>query len=250
MAKEKSPAFQFYPRDFLTDENVCLMSHTERGIYMTLLCLCWLEQSLPGDVGDLARLVSVPESRFKKMWAGPLSRCFATREDGRLMQGRLEIEREKQETFRRRQSDKGKASGIARSSVPVEPRLNHGSLPVEPNVNSSISDLRSPISNLQKEQTRRAGQLIEHYRDEWYPKHRHGARLRLVGNALEFQDACSLVDTWDDARLEKLAQIVLTTDDEFISRTDRSFKIFAMKATWADDRLKQWEQEHGIQVTA
>jgi hypothetical protein len=36
----KSPAFQFYPKDFLTDENVRVMSLQERGAYITLLCLC------------------------------------------------------------------------------------------------------------------------------------------------------------------------------------------------------------------
>jgi len=68
----------------------------------------------------------------------------------------------------------------------------------------------------------------------------------LIGNSLEFQDACSLVAEWDDARLEKLAILVLTTDDPFIAGTDRSFKIFAIKASWADDKLKAWEREHGV----
>ncbi len=61
-------------------------------------------------------------------------------------------------------------------------------------------------------------------------------------------DALSLVPLWDDARLDKLAVLVLTTDDPWIANTDRGFKIFAMKATWADDRLKQWETEHGVAV--
>lgn len=87
----------------------------------------------------------------------------------------------------------------------------------------------------------RAGALLERYAD-WYALHRNGARLRLLRNALEFQEACSLCGLWDDARLEKLARIVLTTDDPYVAGTDRSFKIFAMKASWADDRLRQAEQ--------
>ena len=87
----------------------------------------------------------------------------------------------------------------------------------------------------------RAGRLREELYPEWYAKWRHGARLRLVANSLEFDDALSLVRTWDDARLEKLAQIVLTTDEPFIAKTDRGFKIFAIKASWADDRLRQIE---------
>lgn len=89
----------------------------------------------------------------------------------------------------------------------------------------------------------RAGRLREELYPAWYAKHRHGARLRLVANQLEFQEALSLVGIWTDEQLEKLAGIFLTTDDEWISRTDRSFKLFASKASWCDDRLKQWEAE-------
>ena len=92
----------------------------------------------------------------------------------------------------------------------------------------------------------RAGKLREELYPCWYAKYRHGARLRLIVNSLEFQDAMSLVQVWDDARLEKLAKIVLTTDDPWIANTDRGFKIFALKASWADDRLKAWEAERGI----
>lgn len=92
---------------------------------------------------------------------------------------------------------------------------------------------------------KRAGRLTERYR-ELYSLHRNGAQLRLMGNSLEFQEALSLCRIWDDAHLEKLATLVLKTDDEFISRTDRSFKIFALKASWADDILKAWEAKHGV----
>lgn len=87
----------------------------------------------------------------------------------------------------------------------------------------------------------RAGRLREELYPLWYSKFRHGARLRLIANSLEYQEAVSLCATWDDDRIEKLAQIVLTTDDPYIAGTDRSFKIFALKASWADDRLKQAE---------
>jgi hypothetical protein len=40
--KNKSPAFQFYPKDFLTDDKVMEMSAELRGLYITLLCVDWL----------------------------------------------------------------------------------------------------------------------------------------------------------------------------------------------------------------
>lgn len=86
----------------------------------------------------------------------------------------------------------------------------------------------------------RAGQLVERYGELFY-QHRRGARLK-PAPALDFQRACDLVTTWtDDARLEKLAVIVLTTDDTWIANTGRGFAIFAAKASWADDRLAAWE---------
>jgi hypothetical protein len=88
----------------------------------------------------------------------------------------------------------------------------------------------------------RAGRLVERY-SALFSEHRRGAKLRQRPN-LDWQDACSLVPLWDDARLDKLAILVLTTDDSWISGTDRGFKIFAMKASWADDRLKEWEEVH------
>lgn len=91
----------------------------------------------------------------------------------------------------------------------------------------------------------RAGRLREELYPAWYAKFRHGARLRLISNSVEFQEAVTLCETWDDARLERLAQIVLTTDDPFVAGTDRSFKIFALKASWADDRLTQAERQAG-----
>jgi len=80
---------------------------------------------------------------------------------------------------------------------------------------------------------------------ELYSKHRLGAKCRQREN-LDWTEACSLVQLWDDARLERLATLVLTTDDPWIAGTDRAFKIFAMKATWADDKLREWEVAHGV----
>ena len=56
MPAEKSPAFQFYPKDFLADSNVARMSNTEVGIYTRLLCYCWLEGALPLETEALAHM--------------------------------------------------------------------------------------------------------------------------------------------------------------------------------------------------
>lgn len=112
MAKEKSPAFQFYPKEFLTDGNVAGMSLQERGAYITLLCLCWQEGSLPANLDRLANMVGTPKRSFLHFWPA-VERCFKTQGD-RLIHPRLELEREKQASHRQRQSEKGKAGAAAR----------------------------------------------------------------------------------------------------------------------------------------
>ena len=71
----KSPAFQFYPKDFLTDEKVRVMSLQERGAYITLMCLCWTEGTIPSDLLRLARLCEVPVRVFRHLWPA-LEPCF------------------------------------------------------------------------------------------------------------------------------------------------------------------------------
>jgi uncharacterized protein YdaU (DUF1376 family) len=96
------PAFQFYPDAFLSSTKVMAMSMTERGIYITLLCACWLDGSLPSDTADLARMVGMKPVQFAKIWPHNLARCFAEKK-GRLVNPRLERERQKQIDYRTKQ---------------------------------------------------------------------------------------------------------------------------------------------------
>ena len=91
----------------------------------------------------------------------------------------------------------------------------------------------------------RAAALLERF-PVLFMKHRKGARTT-IKPALDFQRACDVCRTWtDDARLDKLIDIFLTTDEPWISETGRGFGVFASKASWCDDRLKQWELANGV----
>lgn len=127
------------------------------------------------------------------------------------------------------------------------PRAGIPSHPI-PSEKASLSQ-KLPVVDDAEALRMRAGELVNHYAQLFY-EHRKGARYH-ARPALDFPKACELVQTWaDDARLEKLAVLVLTTDDEWIARTDRGFAVFAARASWADDKLRAWELEHGISVTA
>ena len=255
MAAEVSPCFQFYPRDFLADERVRLMSHTERGIYITLLCLCWTEQTLPADPQHLARLVHVKPATFTRLWSGVLSQCFALGPDGRLHQKRLDLEREKQARRRQRASDAANERWQSQSTAP--PMRSH---PISiangmPRAGAGAANSKQQAANPDRGKEgagekpdgetalfQRAGRLVNELYPLWFERFRAGARLPVMHGPMEFERAVVLCRTWDDARLEKLARIVLTTDERWISGTDRGFRVFAEKASWADDRLRQVEQ--------
>src|SRR5262245_53915409 len=114
MAREKSPAFQFYPSDFLSDINVAAMTLAERGAYITLLCLCWTEQSLPTEHAALAKICGVPKIAFTRLWPA-LQPCFKI-QGTRLVQPRLDRERQKQEAYRALKVEAGKKGGTAKAA--------------------------------------------------------------------------------------------------------------------------------------
>ncbi len=142
MAAEQSPAFQFYPKDFMTDVHVVAMTLAERGAYITLLCLCWMERSLPVDLVALARLCGVSKGAFMRLWPA-LEPCF-TILDGRLVQPRIERERRKQETYRAMKAEAGRKGG--RPKAEAKQRLSRSQAnksPPSPSPSPSPSSKKS-----------------------------------------------------------------------------------------------------------
>jgi len=109
-----SPAFQFYPADFLADENVALMSNREIGCYIKLLCYCWREGSIPSDNQKIARLCGEPEIEMAQLWSA-IGPCFSSATDtpSRLINKRLAMEVEKQQAYRKERSESGKKGAKA-----------------------------------------------------------------------------------------------------------------------------------------
>lgn len=139
MAPQKSPAFQFYPKDFLT--GTATMSLQEVGAYMRLLCYAWDAGSVPNDPKERSRICACSRAQERELWK-KVGIKFSLQNDVFLNE-RMEEERKKQADYRRRQSDKGKASAAVR----LQPNANHGSTTVEsrlqPEVNSSSSSSSS-----------------------------------------------------------------------------------------------------------
>ena len=86
------PSFQFYPQDFISDLNVLSMTDKEVGMYIKLLCHCWIEDGLP--INGTSRVVDL---YFKK--SPTVARCFVEI-DGKYRNPRLDLERDKQIKWR------------------------------------------------------------------------------------------------------------------------------------------------------
>jgi uncharacterized protein YdaU (DUF1376 family) len=147
MAREKSPAFQFYPRDFMGDLNVQAMDWDERGVYFWLICLCWGEEEIPADLKTLSAILRIPQRRLAQMWER-IGRCFTTSTTGKLRHPKLDSLRNEREGFLDKCSEAGKKSAQLRKerkerSTNVEPTLQ-GTLPKPCNQNPTLQSSSSP----------------------------------------------------------------------------------------------------------
>jgi len=111
----KAPAFQFYPADFLADENVVLMTNQEVGCYIKLLCYCWRQKSIPMDVSRIAKLCGESSGDMEKMWPA-IEPCFNVN-GTRYFNKRLDIERRKQAGWRKKCVSGGKRSAKNRADL-------------------------------------------------------------------------------------------------------------------------------------
>lgn len=110
--KNRAPAFLFYASDFLMDEHVALMSLEERGAYITLICYCWREGSLPTEMDRLGRLCGLDGSAMAQLWLS-LEPCFSLA-SGRYVQPRLNEEKQAQAEHRKERSESGKRGALSR----------------------------------------------------------------------------------------------------------------------------------------
>jgi uncharacterized protein YdaU (DUF1376 family) len=117
----KAPAFQFFPRDFLSSPKVDRMQMTERGAYITLLCRCWLDNGLPTDLSELAHYCRMKPAQFERLWkSGKIRECFHER-GGKLHNERLDAERKKQAAYYQRQSENARAKWHSRGTTTAMP---------------------------------------------------------------------------------------------------------------------------------
>lgn len=147
----QSPAFQFYPGDYLGSQRVQLMTLEQEGAYIRLLCYCWQHGSIPNDAEQLARLIGKGASTTLATVVQTMFQPHPTNGSA-LVHERLEFERAKQTAWREKSVEGGKKSAAMRSKAArkrgsrvVQPPLQNGS--------NQKATLQSSVSVLQSSST-------------------------------------------------------------------------------------------------
>jgi uncharacterized protein YdaU (DUF1376 family) len=109
----KSPAFQFYPKDWLSSSKVQRMPLEAEGLYIRLLAYQWTDGYLSKDEKMLAPLCKISSRKFRKLWTH-LEDCFVEIDPGKLINPRLEQERAKQAKHRECRSLSGRKGAASR----------------------------------------------------------------------------------------------------------------------------------------
>jgi len=107
----KSPAFQWYPADWLSDMRVRLLPWAAKGLYVDLLCYCWREGYIPADSTAIAQLCGCHDLAMIEQC---LELFCVTDDPTKLNHKRLEKERVKQNDHRNERSESGKKGAKAR----------------------------------------------------------------------------------------------------------------------------------------
>ena len=96
---QRSPAFQFYPGEYLASERVALMSFEEEGAYVRALAYSWLNDGIPKDPQRLALVLG---KGCSLELAQKTAAMFIASPDNpeRMVNPRQEQEREKQKKWR------------------------------------------------------------------------------------------------------------------------------------------------------
>lgn len=110
-----SPAFQFYPNDWLSSPRIMLMTPAEEGAYIRLLALDWANDGIPDDDEQLAALSRLGDTWFNNSHS-IVKQCFMAHPSkvGMLTNPRLQKIREAQIAWRNQKVDAGRSGATSR----------------------------------------------------------------------------------------------------------------------------------------
>lgn len=113
---ERSPAFQFYPKDWLSSKRVRMMSRADRGSFIDMLAYCWDSEDCALTIDELAFASGLGDHFVVE--GGKLAEMFIPHPtiDGKFTNARLLAERKKQDDWKEKCSKGGKRAAKTRAS--------------------------------------------------------------------------------------------------------------------------------------
>ena len=228
MAKRKSPAFSFYPADWLSSPKVTAMTSEEEGAYIRLLCYAWGDPdcALPDDDVALAAL-----SRLGKRWnncSAKIRSCFTANEKtpGKLFNKRLLVERKRQKENSRVRSEAGIKSGRVRRKSANKCSTNVQQMFNKTRTKTNLSSSSSSSSSLDLTLAARAT-AFDHF---WsaYPK-RKGRKVGKQKAAMLFANLSA-----DDQDLAVHAAANYADSDDSKRGFARDAERFLKSSYWRD----------------
>jgi uncharacterized protein YdaU (DUF1376 family) len=107
---EALPYFKWMWRDWRSNRRVQRMSWAAKGLYRELLDEQWAEGSIPNDMRELAEICGCPMNVMQEYWP-EIEPCFDEREDGRLVNRKMENQRTVKDAGRLKQVASGSLGG-------------------------------------------------------------------------------------------------------------------------------------------
>jgi uncharacterized protein YdaU (DUF1376 family) len=200
--KQKPPAYQWYPKDYESDEAVRLMTYEQEGIYRRLLDHQALHGSIPSDTSQIALLVpKVPRARFLKLWP-MIATKFPVGADSRLVNRRLERSQREYAEYLAAQSDNGKKGAEKRWH---RDSTANGTAIATPIAKVTPSTATATSTAKEHERARDGGSSLERvtdaFRAHWKRVYGHESTLTL--NHLQVMQLEQQVDKCGEAEISR-----------------------------------------------
>ena len=112
MAENKSPAFQFYYKEWLT--GTMSMTRQERDIYLMLIIASYDLEGLPNEMEEVYRIALCRTPSEKKSADYIIEKKFFIDSEGKYRNNRLEKVRSNQILFKESKSKAGKKGAVSR----------------------------------------------------------------------------------------------------------------------------------------
>lgn len=273
---EHQPAAKLLAEWFWTDRwigsSAFLLPIEPRGLYREMLTQAWRRGArLPNDHEAIRRAIGCTRQEWSRCWP-KVQRFWRVDGDGLVNDTQLEIWTQAI-SAKRRASDRGKRGSQARwehstsnaqadaqaspkhSTSTKQAQRKHKPPSPSPSSSEHRAVLNGAASILAAGEDAVDGDLAADVPKadigaflkrfcELYAKYRHGAKY-FVKREQHVTLVRRLLRIYDLRRLEKLSVVLLTTDDAWVKETDRGIGILAVKASWLDSLLAEYEAAHG-----